>query len=127
MKSSILIGLKRCNDIDLVYCDNVYKEIGFTSNQKSDVILIVSKLNSLIDSYNYLESPEFLHSLINKSESYKNMKIKLFTPEKRKMEMKRFYTALENQGWVEIYSKLLPEYKHKELMELIELFEKINQ
>ena len=120
-KFQILIGLKQVNDLDLVLQPIVFRETGFNPTERPTVETIITEINLLVDSFNYLESPEFLTSVQHRSPQFQEMKRRLHTPEKNEEQKARLMNLLSNDLAGNELIGMIPAEKRRHLLRLRQL------
>jgi hypothetical protein len=90
----LLIGLARVNDLSLV---NDAKVLSGEVCADHDIPLVQRMaviIGDLYMGFDYAKSPEFLRSVLDKSEAVRAMRLRLLTPQRRTEMRKRFADVL---------------------------------
>jgi hypothetical protein len=122
----VLVGLKETSN------EQVLDEPAFLTREicdRGDIPLVrrmFAIISELVDSFDYSKSPEFVRSLSGKSDEFRAMKLRLFTPMRRTQTLKRFGDALTNVADSDAVLDLIENNRRERIKELRSLLSEVS-
>lgn len=124
---SMLVGLVRCNDASMIEPGFLH-QIGIPEHHHRRVTTLRDCIQRLIDDYDYLQSPVFLHAVAGRSQEFGAMKAKLESqPQNRTIHARSFSDSIASLRRDSRAYELLSASHHHELDAIRELLSALDE